>query len=251
MWKLLALAVLGVGLASGFATIARATTVTTYTFTDNNAPTASSTAAITPGFDGVSADPGDLLVVLTNTLNGNGYKNYSAGQEISGIKINFANGTTITSVTSTPESATGTLVNIPSGGTISPNTINHWDASEISSSSLHLTTLTGGMPYDLIAGLDITDPNSSITNFNPSIQNVGTFVIDVAGITLNSAISSVVIEYGTNPDTSDTVSTFTVTTTNLGGAATPLPAALPLFASGLGALGLLGWRRKRKGQTVA
>jgi hypothetical protein len=29
---------------------------------------------------------------------------------------------------------------------------------------------------------------------------------------------------------------------------TPLPAALPLFATGLGALGLLGWRRKRKAQ---
>ena len=28
--------------------------------------------------------------------------------------------------------------------------------------------------------------------------------------------------------------------------ATPLPAALPLFATGLGALGALGWRRKRK-----
>lgn len=28
--------------------------------------------------------------------------------------------------------------------------------------------------------------------------------------------------------------------------ATPLPAALPLFATSLGALGLLGWRRKRK-----
>jgi len=27
---------------------------------------------------------------------------------------------------------------------------------------------------------------------------------------------------------------------------TPLPAALPLFAGGLSALGLLGWRRKRK-----
>jgi hypothetical protein len=26
----------------------------------------------------------------------------------------------------------------------------------------------------------------------------------------------------------------------------PLPAALPLFATGLGALGLLAWRRKRK-----
>jgi len=31
----------------------------------------------------------------------------------------------------------------------------------------------------------------------------------------------------------------------------PLPAALPLFATGVGALGLLGWRRKRKAQAVA
>ena len=33
--------------------------------------------------------------------------------------------------------------------------------------------------------------------------------------------------------------------------ATPLPGTLPLFATGLGALGLLGWRRKRKAQAVA
>ena len=32
---------------------------------------------------------------------------------------------------------------------------------------------------------------------------------------------------------------------------TPLPAALPLFASGLGGLGLLGWRRKRKAALAA
>jgi hypothetical protein len=31
----------------------------------------------------------------------------------------------------------------------------------------------------------------------------------------------------------------------------PLPPALPLFATGLGALGLLGWRRKRKGKAIA
>jgi hypothetical protein len=32
---------------------------------------------------------------------------------------------------------------------------------------------------------------------------------------------------------------------------TPLPAALPLFASGLGAIGLLGWRKKRKATATA
>ena len=31
----------------------------------------------------------------------------------------------------------------------------------------------------------------------------------------------------------------------------PVPAALPLFATGLGGLGLLGWRRKRKAQAAA
>ena len=32
--------------------------------------------------------------------------------------------------------------------------------------------------------------------------------------------------------------------------ATPLPSALPLFATGLGALGLIGWRRKRRLSTL-
>jgi hypothetical protein len=40
-------------------------------------------------------------------------------------------------------------------------------------------------------------------------------------------------------------------TASLAASATPLPAALPLFATGLGALGLLGWRRKRKAQAAA
>jgi len=35
------------------------------------------------------------------------------------------------------------------------------------------------------------------------------------------------------------------------GATTPVPAALPLFATGLGALGLLGWCRKKKAAALA
>jgi hypothetical protein len=34
-------------------------------------------------------------------------------------------------------------------------------------------------------------------------------------------------------------------------ATTPLPAALPLFAGGLGALGVFSWRRKRKAAAAA
>ena len=41
-------------------------------------------------------------------------------------------------------------------------------------------------------------------------------------------------------------SQFAIDPTAFDAIATPLPAALPLFATGLGALGLLGWRRKRK-----
>ena len=44
------------------------------------------------------------------------------------------------------------------------------------------------------------------------------------------------------------LASFTGKDTTFGGGQneTPLAAALPLFTSGLGALGLLGWRRKRK-----
>jgi len=49
------------------------------------------------------------------------------------------------------------------------------------------------------------------------------------------------------PDAADLSLVFSPNVANaLPPSATPLPAALPLFAGGLGAIGLLGWRRKRK-----
>jgi hypothetical protein len=67
------------------------------------------------------------------------------------------------------------------------------------------------------------------TEGNGTIQFLGTF----------TSIS------WTNP-TSENWYGFTV-----GAVHTPLPAALPLFATGLGAMGLLGWRRKRKKNAAA
>lgn len=44
---------------------------------------------------------------------------------------------------------------------------------------------------------------------------------------------------------------FAVDPTPFDDVVTPIPPALPLFATGLGALGLLGWSRKRKAAALA
>ena len=70
----------------------------------------------------------------------------------------------------------------------------------------------------LFLGLTSTIGISKITFYNSatgSLNGSGGLVDDIQGISANAS-------------------------------AVPLPAALPLFAGGLGGLGLLGWRRKRK-----
>jgi len=84
----------------------------------------------------------------------------------------------------------------------------------------------------------------------------GTSVLDLPGTAIDTwtnytfsftgtGSDALTIEAQTNPGEwyADDVS---VTGAAVGTSAAPLPAALPLFASGLGAMGLLGWRRKRK-----
>jgi len=71
---------------------------------------------------------------------------------------------------------------------------------------------------------------------------VGTpFTIGNGLLSITAPLGSSLLLLGTN-DTSyqDNTGAILVSVN----AATPLPAALPLFAGGLGALGLLGWRRK-------
>jgi hypothetical protein len=83
-----------------------------------------------------------------------------------------------------------------------------------------------------------------------------------------SSLTNIFIQANVNPSTSDAGSSASadppdlslilpdgVTFTSASGvflsqSATPLPAALPLFATGLGVMGFLGWRRKRTGARV-
>jgi hypothetical protein len=55
--------------------------------------------------------------------------------------------------------------------------------------------------------------------------------------------------YNVGPISMSDNAVLTVHVTDVG--ETPIPGALPLFATGLGAMGLLGWRRKRKAATPA
>ena len=77
------------------------------------------------------------------------------------------------------------------------------------------------------------------------VDNTAHFFIDqiVGSFDLYSVLISGFIANHFFPETAS--ASFTV------GAATPLPAALPLFATGLGALGLFGWRRKKKTAALA
>ncbi|HEX3342143.1 MAG TPA: hypothetical protein VHT68_23570 [Pseudolabrys sp.] len=77
---------------------------------------------------------------------------------------------------------------------------------------------------------------------------------DAAGILILDLFTQTWQIHGLNNSTIDD-GKLIVTGPSLGTAAapgaTPLPAALPLFATGLGALGFLGWRRKRRALATA
>ena len=88
--------------------------------------------------------------------------------------------------------------------------------------------------------VDITLPDLTMKNIDGDMltlnipANIGIADVPITGSIVNGPSHTDVI-YGITGDL----------------VPTPLPAALPLFASGLGALGLLGWRRKRKSAALA
>ncbi len=89
--------------------------------------------------------------------------------------------------------------------------------------------------------------NATFSLIDPTFYNPA-FLTAEGGLTGAEAALTAGIEDGQ--------SYFNIHTINNGGgeirgqlSPTPLPAALPLFATGLGAMGFFGWRRKRKAQS--
>jgi hypothetical protein len=103
---------------------------------------------------------------------------------------------------------------------------------------------------------DVAETDSSINNYSgfyiPISVNVAFSTVNVASANHYIPGSGSVMYLATNfyydisrSSTYDPGAKFAWTRITAA-AATPLPTALPLFASGLGVMGLLGWRRKRK-----
>jgi hypothetical protein len=143
--------------------------------------------------------------------------------------------------------ATASVVNYSVSGTFANG------ATFLPGSILTIDTTAGIVSNsDLLVSAGSTSPANTFTDANLN-QNGGSqtpfdWVLgDGTDLTPSGGTVGLVTYFGPwgfSGGSTDTVLTLTPV-------ATPLPAALPLFATGLGALGLLGSRRKRKAQAIA
>jgi hypothetical protein len=107
-----------------------------------------------------------------------------------------------------------------------------------------VTGITG--TWDSVSIVALLPPGSFFANtdfinpLNPPIY------FDASGVAMSLSDGVKVIFSQASFETFQPNSNYTTSTGTFSLTPTPLPAALPLFATGLGALGLLGWRRKRK-----
>jgi len=163
-----------------------------------------------------------------------------------------ANATTFDwSITSEFENGSGTLVASGSGGALTVTSISGTIATGSPFGPFDITgLLTPGTTYASITHVPgdnllfypaapLVDSNGIVFSTFQALYPVESFmdIFFTEGhyslLVSNSGASG--ITFSVSPEISST----------------PLPAALPLFATGLGALGLLGWRRKRKNAAIA
>ena len=152
---------------------------------------------------------------------------------LSGLIMGSAQASTVTyGLTLTPQagstlSGTGTLT--ITDGPVSPSGLFNVPVADITTLSISI----GGFTFNLVG-------HTSALQFTDGILSDITAAAAIGAASL--AVNSTTAVYFDNLATGGIGSTDTITASS----ATPLPAAFPLFATGLGGVGLLGWRRKRK-----
>ena len=151
----------------------------------------------------------------------------------------------------TLSSSSAQEISVASNGTFSlGSTVSTgWALSSPASNTLLLNDLGAAGPTHLIlgppgSGGTYSNANGSIAGnpaHNPFLNQTAMFVVSLTGITPSTSITSATFSFGTTAGI------------NVPGvpSAIPLPGALPLFATGVVGLGLLGWRKKRKAQAAA
>jgi hypothetical protein len=114
-----------------------------------------------------------------------------------------------------------------------------------------------GSSYSEIRGFNYGGTNGQTARTDYAVDSPGSsyvqnYIFNYKGIfsglppSITTAFSYTVTAGDTSGGEFCAIECLTLTPTSVSETVTPLPAALPLFATGLGALGLLGWRRKRK-----
>ena len=157
-----------------------------------------------------------------------------------------ANASTFVINGATPDSGTSSLtgtINVDAvGGTITSADL-FVGAGEFTNIALSIASAPSNWELEVDTGTPL--PSVDLI-FTPSFD--ATHTVDLTGFT-----GGTIVSWSFHSEAITKCATGV--SCGLGGATgtidpTPLPAALPLFATGLGGLGLLGWRRKRKAQAV-
>jgi len=208
-------------------------------------PTGSTTSGPVNASATFTTTANQILVSLSNLQD----NTTDVAQALSDLNFTFSNGLT----TGTLTSSSGQQVTIAANGTttLGSTTSTGWGLNNNVSGGLQLNALGFVGPAGLIVGPPgpggvYTNANGSIAGngpHNPFINQTATFTISNAAITAATLITSAVFSFGTTAG----INVTGVPSTN----PVPLPGALPLFATGLGGLLLMRWKRKRKAEPIA